>query len=508
MTGNNSKIGPLSEGVVNQENDAKLYIYRHSFSLTRLSKKKKGRRFNLNQNLEINNRYNDYMSESDISYYYPSNYDSIYAQLRKERLPRTDAMLMFNYSEPINKHFTIRMAGRYEYSKFNNEVNTYNRSNGNGKFDVYNTLLSSDFRRESHRAFYSPGLEYKWKDLTITPSIRFLHQLVNNRLISSNSLIKQKQFNVLPNFSVVYKQLSLNYGRDISLPNFSSINPVADISNPYFITKGNPDLLSSTRDNFSLNYYFNNPKRLINVGGYISATFTNNDIIQAITVDDQGVQTSMPVNANGSKNYSMNWNINKQYKNKQNIIFMWNTGNWMGVTKSQMFFNTTNTLQTTFNYNHWFGVGVNLNDKFEWNVNYSFGKNFTKYTSQQFKKLNIGRYDWANEMVLRWPKHLIWETQINYSYNGSIPAGMPKEVLKWNAALNITMLKNEAGVLKFAVNDLLDRNNSIWVNANRNTVTTTENNILGRYFLATFTYNVRPASMKKKVGGRERLFMF
>ena len=81
-------------------------------------------------------------------------------------------------------------------------------------------------------------------------------------------------------------------------------------------------------------------------------------------------------------------------------------------------------------------------------------------------------------------------------------------MLRWNAAINLTMLKNDAGVIKLSVNDILARNNSIWVNANRNVVTTSQNNILGRYFMATFTYNVRPAGMKKKVGGRERLFMF
>ena len=507
ITGINNKLGPLSDGNVTQFNDAKTYIYRHGVSITRLSKTKKGRRFNFNHNLDINNRFNDYTSESDINYYYPSTYDSLYAQLRKERVPRTDASVMFNYSEPLDKHFTIRVGGRYEYSKLNNGVNTYNRSTG-GKFDVFNTLLSSDFRRVSNRMFFAPGLEYKWKDLTITPSIRLLQQHVNNKLVSSNTFIKQNQFNVLPVFSVVYKQLSINYNRDISLPGFNSINPVADISNPYFITVGNPDLLSAKRDNVSLNYYFNDPKRLINVGGYVSATFTNNDIVQSITVDDKGVQTSFPVNADGTRNYNMNWNINKQYKNKQNIIFMWNTGNWMGVNKSRLLYNGTDSWQTTFNYNHWFGVGLNLNDKFEWNINYSFGKNFTKYTSSYFKKLNVSNYNLGNEMVLRWPKHLIWETQISYSYNGSIPAGMPKEVVRWNAGLNITMLKREAGVLKLAVNDILDKNNSIWVNANRNTITTTNNNILGRYFLATFTYNVRPAGVKGKVGGRERLFLF
>lgn len=508
ITGTNSKTGPLSNGEVVQNNDAETFYYKHGLSITRLSKTKKGRRFNFNHNLDINNRYNDYMSESDISYLYPVVFDSVYAQLRKERIPRTDATISFNYSEPLNKNFTLRVGGRYEYSKLNNAVSTFNRSNGNEKFDVLNTLLSSDFRRVSNRFIFNPGLEYKWKDLAITPGIRLLQQNVNNRLVTTSIDLKQNQFDVLPTFSIVYKQLSFNYSKDVNLPGFNSLNPVTDISNPYFISKGNPNLLSSKRNNFSINYNFNDAKRFIYAGGYASATFTDNDIVQSIVVDDRGVQTSMPVNASGSKNYSMNWNINKQYKNKQNVIFMWNTGNWMGVNKSRLFYNGTDSWQTTFNYNHWFGVGLNLDDKFEWNVNYSFGKNFTRYTSSQFKEQNISNHSLGNDFVLRMPKHLIWETQLSYNYNGSVPAGLPKEAVRWNAALNITMLKGEAGVLKLAVNDILNRNNNVWTSANRNTITTSQGNILGRYFLATFTYNVRPAGVKKKVGGRERLFMF
>jgi len=508
ITGNNNKIGPLSDGEVIQNNDANTYYYKHNIALTRLSKTKKGRRFNLNHSIDINNRYNDYMSESDISYFYPVVKDSVYAQLRKERIPRTFLFNAFNYSEPVGKHFTIRVGGRHEYNKISNDVRTYNRNSGGDKFDVLNILLSSNFRRISNRFIFNPALEYKWKDLAITPGIRFLQQNVNNKLVSSTFTLKQSQFDILPSFSVVYKQLNINYSRDVNLPDWNALNPVADISNPYFISKGNPDLLSSKRDNISLNYYFNDTKRYINAGGYISASFTNNDIIQSIVVDARGVQTITPVNVNGSRNYSMNWNVNKQYKNKQNKIFMWNTGNWMNVTKSRLFYNGTDGWQTTFNYNHWFGAGLSLNEKFEYNIFYSFGKNFTRNTNPIFKKLNIFNQNWGNEMVLRWPKHLIWETQFNYSYNGSIPAGLPKENIQWNAALNITMLKSEAAVLKLAVVDILDRNNNVWVGANRNMITTTEGNILGQYFLATFSYHVRPAGAKKRIGGRERLFMF
>ncbi len=509
ITGNNNYTGPLSEGDVIQNNDAHTYWYRQSIAITRLSKTKKGRRFNFNHNLDVNNRFNDYTSESDISYFYPAAYDSTYGQLRKERIPRTDIVTSFNYSEPLGNKFTFRIGGRHDYSRFNNGVSTYNRNGISDKFEILNNLLSSDFRRIGNRFFISPGLEYKVKkDFTITPSIRFLDQHVTNKLVSSAILLKQNQFDILPGVSVVYKQLTFNYSRDVNLPGFAYLNPVTDISNPYFITRGNPSLLPSRRDNFSLNYYFNDAKRYINAGGWANASVTDNDVVQSIVVDDRGVQTTVPVNADNTRNYSMNVNVNKQYKTRRNRMFSWNTGNWMNITKSRLFFNDISSWQTTFIYNHWFGAGLNLNDKFEWNVNYTFGKNFTKYTSDHFKKLNVSSYDLGTDVVVRWPKHIIWETQYGYSYNANIPAGLPKSSIRWNAALNITMLKNEAGVLKLSVNDILDRNQSISVNAIRNMVSTTQNNILGRYFLATFSYNVRAAGTQRRVGGREKFFLF
>jgi hypothetical protein len=507
VTGNNNKTGPLSDGTVIQHNDANTYYYKHFISISRASKKKKGRLFNFNQNLDIDNRFNNQTSESNIQYMYPVVYDSAYAQLRKQRVPKTDVAVFFNYSEPLDKHFTIRVGGRYEYNKLNNNIYTYNKNN-DGKFEVYNLLLSSDFNRISHRMIFNPGLEYKWKDLVITPSIRLLQQNVNNKAESAAMSLKQDQFNVLPGFSVRYKQWSFNYSKDVNLPGWNFLNPVKDISNPYFISLGNPDLLPSKRHNLSLNANINNQKRYLSVWGWANVGFTENDIIQTYQLDEKGVQTNYPVNVNGSRNYGMNWGINKQYKTQHNTIFMWNIGNWMNVTKSRLIFNNTDGWQTTYNYNQWMGVGLNLNDKFEWNINGGFNYNSTEYTNDAFQKLKVKGYNIGNELVLRWPKHLIWETQTSYSYNGSIPAGMPKDMLNWNAALNITMLKDEVGVLKLAMYDILNRNNNIWVNAYRNTVSTTKSNILGQYFLATFTYNVRAAGAKKRVGGRERFFLF
>lgn len=502
----NNKLDSLSNGTIMQHNNDKTYYFRLGFSYTKLLRKKTGRRFTINQNLDMNNKFGNYITESDIHFQYPSSYDSLYGQLRKEHIPRTDGYINLNYSEPLTKKITFRITGRYEYSGLKNKINTFNK-NTSGKYDIANTSLSSGFERNSNRFLFTPGIEFKWKDITITPAARVLFQHVVNTIDSLPVSIVQKQNDLLPSLTIVYKQLNFNYSRDIVLPGYNYLIPVADNTNPYFISIGNPGLAPSRRDLFSFNYYYNDTKRSFNGGGWMNASFTQNDIVQSVTVDTKGLQTSIPVNTNGDKNYSMNFNINKQYKNKQKFIFSWNTGNYLSYNINKLIFNNVSTRQTNVIYNHWLGFSLNWNDKFEWNNGYSIGLNLTRYNSDLFKEQNIMSHNVNTEIIVRWPRHIIWETQYNYSYNSSIPEGNPKEAIKWNGAVNITMLKDEKGVLRLAIYDILNQNNNVNVTARSNVVTVNQTNILPQYFLITFTYNMRAVGASKKVGG-SRLLMF
>lgn len=501
----NNKTGPLSDGDVLQFNNDKLRYYRHTFSLTRLSKRKAGRRLSVNQALDMNNKFNDYTTESAIRFLYPALFDSVYGQLRQERIPRTDANVVINYSEPLWKQWTFRTGARYEYGRLHNTINTFN-SNGGGKYDVHNPGLSSDFSRTSHRVVVLTGIEFKWKDLTIMPYVRSLYQEVDNDLASLASPIHQKQSGLLPALAIVYKTVNINYNKDVTLPYYSYLIPVNDNTNPYSIVKGNPSLRPAERHNVSVNFSVNDTKRSLNLGGYVSGSITNNDVIQSVTVDEKGVRTSMPVNVNDSRSFNMNVNINKQYKNNQRFIFSWNTGNYMNLNRTRLLFNGESGWQSTLNYGQWVGVNLNWNDKLEWNTNYNLGYNSTNYTNPAFRKINITSHTIGQEVIVRWPKHIIWETQCSYAYNSSIPAGSPKEVIRWNAAVNITMLKDEKGVLKFSLYDILDQNNSIYVYAYNNVKTVTQTNVLTQYFMVTFTYNMRAVGASKKVGGRDKGF--
>jgi hypothetical protein len=219
-------------------------------------------------------------------------------------------------------------------------------------------------------------------------------------------------------------------------------------------------------------------------------------------VDNRGVQTTTPVNANGSNNTWMNYNISKQYKYNRKFILSANIGGYFSLNRNRLFFNTISSWQNTFTMYNWGGLNMNWNDKFEWNNNFQLTRNFTRYTSNQFNKINLTGHDLSTELILRYPKHIIWETKLMWTKYATRVAGFPSGVVRWNAGINITMLKDERGVLSLQAYDLLGQNNMVSTIASRNMVTANNTNVLPRYLMATFTYNVRAMNAaKRKVGG-------
>lgn len=244
----------------------------------------------------------------------------------------------------------------------------------------------------------------------------------------------------------MYDRLNFYYDKNISLPSYTYLIPVINNSNPYYVVKGNPTLLPAEKHNLSLNYYYNNIKRKLNFNFYSNVSFINNDVVQSITVDPAGVQTTLPVNANGSRSGYLNFNINKQYKSNKNVMISWNTGGYYSYNRNSLLYNGNNSRQSTWYLSHWNGFSINFNDKVEWNNSYDLTYNLTTFTTKEFKRLTALQQTLNTELIIRVPKHIIWETNINYDHNGNVPAGLPKDAFRINFAVNFTMLKDEKAV--------------------------------------------------------------
>ena len=126
-------------------------------------------------------------------------------------------------------------------------------------------------------------------------------------------------------------QLRFTYRANTSQPSMSDLLDIVDNSDPLNITRGNPGLKPSFRQNFQLFYndYFQKHQRAVMT--FVNFSTTANSIANKVTLLDGGARMTRPENING------NWNAN--------VGFMFNTA-----IDSAGYFNV-NTF-TNFGYNH------------------------------------------------------------------------------------------------------------------------------------------------------------
>ena len=85
-------------------------------------------------------------------------------------------------------------------------------------------------------------------------------------------------------------------------------------------------------------------------------------------------------------------------------------------------------------------------------------------------------------------------TDSNFKTNQSIPL--------WNSSISFTATKNKAGIMKFLVIDMLNKNVDIIKKSTVNYFEETTNQMLGRYFILSFTYRLN-SNVKKRKSRRE-----
>jgi hypothetical protein len=504
----NNKTGNLSSGLGMQLNKIFNNNYNHNVSLTRRFKAKKGRTLNVYHNTSLTKNLQRYITEADNEFYYPNVYHVDFDQLRRQHVPTLSINTNLNFSEPLTKALTLRFNNQYHYLNDQQEIAIYNKDGISSKYDILDLRQARGFERDQHRVNSYLGLSLRVKQVTFSAGVNGLWQSIHNNFKNVISPVNSTLFNILPSFSFNWKQLSMQINQSVNAPSITYLNPVPDSTNPFFIRLGNPTLKPAKRTSFYLNnfIFLQNSGTSFNI--YASGSFTDNDVVLSRTVEANGVQSTRPVNASGSVNFYAGVGFGKEFKNNQKFIFSFRVSPYVNFDRRKLIVNNNVSTATSF------GVGPNLNVSLNWNdiielkPMYSPGISRTSYTDPTFTNLKVITHYLENELIVRWPKKLVWETNMGYRYNSQVAPGLPKDNLLWNAAVTLLMFKGDVGFLKLSVFDLLNRNNGFFRYANQNQITDQQTNVLQRYGALTFTYNIRNMGAPKKVGGKEQLFRF
>ncbi len=502
----NNVDGLLNTSINNQAIDGADVSYYHSLMLFK-NFIKKGRTLNLTNTLNYGTIDNDQINNAENVFYDgSSSYQTEIAQLRNRNQKNLTANLNANYNEPLTKELSLRVG--YTGTYYNNEdaVGTFNKD-GAGKFVVPNEDLTNNLNRSSWRNNASAGLNWRYKQLSVTATANMQFLDIWNHFGKTQELNQHYKY-LLPGVSINWKELNLSYSASVEPPNINDLQPTPDNTNPLYIVEGNPDLNPTLSHSVSLNFFKNIPEKTLFVSAYLNGNIRKNAITRSRQVLPNGVQISKPVNVDGVHDLYHNFSINKQYKFNKNFQVSFGGGYNLNYNRNFLIVNSLKSYVTTTTIGPSGNGSFNWKDIVEWNFRYSVGFNKTTYESSAFNNLKTNRHNASSEFVLRWPKHLVWETSFNYIKTPLTAPGVQPEIGLWNAALTVVFLKDDKGQLKFAAYDLLNNNVSVNRYTNENAIVDNQTTVLQRYFMATFTYNIR--SFKGgKVGGRDRgLFMF
>jgi len=495
----------LNESDNKQKVDGDEFSYTHDLNYNHMFKKT-GRSISFSNNLFYGDNDNDQYNLAKNIFYNSPIPITILNQDRQKQVDNLRTTTVLNYSEPINKTSSLRIFNTFNYFKDKDDLNTFEWNPLTGEYDLLNNDLSNGFKRRGIKNTAAFTLGMSKNKMHFSPGISLQSIHIKNEFLKDPTVV-QKYFYVFPTFYFYFNNFNAGYSVYINEPSAYDLQPVVDNSNPLYQNFGNPDLVPAIAHSFNTGFNKYDMKRSVSYNFYINFNFTKHAIIRERTIDDLGVQTTRPLNVNGTGYGNLNFSLTKQYKFKKDLRFSIRPSLNFNGTRSFVILNSDKSEYQNFTISSSIMWTLNWKDLVEFNQRYSFNHQRGRYESDAYPDLSVISHVSTTELVIRLPENWVWESTVDYRYNPQVAPGFSKNIFRWNAGINYLFLKEKKGQIRLYVFDILKQNTSAFRFVRENYIQDVESNALTRFFLITFTYNIREFK-GGKVGGRKGFFNF
>lgn len=473
-------------------------LFRHKFN-------KKGRTFSLTLSSGINSSDGKNDLYAANQYFKDSSFTNIIDQQSKSDKKATTLGSTFMYTEPIGNNGII-IANYTNTFQFNNsEKKTYNYALADELYSNLDTTLSNQF--DNRYVIHKGGLGYRYnnKKTQIMLNANYQQsQLTSKQLYPVVFNLTKKFNNILPsamfrfNFSTK-KSLRIVYRTQTDAPSITQLQNVLNNSNPIQLSTGNPDLKQAFENRIFIRYSLTNTNKATAFFVMFSETFSNNYIASSTylasndtTVNGvqlvKGVQLTSPVNVNGYNNIrgfiSYAFPISK-------IKSIFNVTAGSSFIKTPGMVNGRINYSNSQNYNLAFSLNSNISSSVDFTL--SSTSNYTNSINSLNAQLNNSYFNQTSRVKMNFIflKHAVFNTELNHQYYEGLSSGYNPSFLLWNAGLGYKFLKNQPAEIRFSVFDILGQNQSITRNITEIYIEDTQSNLLQRYFMLSFTYNIK-----------------
>lgn len=285
--------------------------------------------------------------------------------------------------------------------------------------------------------------------------------------------------------------MRLSFDQQINLPLAKDLTPIVDNTNPVFVFSGNLKLQAEKTSTFKITFRKFIVKKQLNLNYELLYGNTQNPIIQSVKILSNGKQEIKSMNAGNRHSLVMRLGISKSFQkiNRYNHSVNLNLSYQNMITPTV--FNETEFSQKVNVFKTTVGNSFNWQDKFNLYYSYSYTANINRFTNKFTADVLSNVQNLDVEVTARLFKKVSFNTtllanKIVYENLPAIPVN-----LFINPSVSVYCLKEDKGEIKFIVRDLLNRNNNFSRNVIGNNITETNTNVLGRYFMLTFSYNFK-----------------
>lgn len=346
---------------------------------------------------------------------------------------------MENPTKWINLNYGLKTS----FIKTDNIFGFYSLSNG---IPIFDPTQSNHFNyKENTQSIYFSAqkeISEKW-DSKI--GLRLENTQIEGYSITLSQLTKSNYTKLFPTAYISYNpnennSFSINYGRRISRPNYSLLNPFKWISSPYSYSEGNPFLQPAFAQNIELEYTYKD--------NLITSFYFSNlkDGFEEVTI----VNPMTSITQITPKNFL----INRMFGVNQTIIL------------EPFKFLKTNFYADIYHSSARSTIPVTLNYLKGWN----------------------GEFSLSNDFTLNKNKNFLFNVSYNYTTKGVDNLDKNSQFSQLDTSFKL-MLFNKKLIMSLYANDILSSNRVTYTSFSNNIKTSYRNYYDERYFRLNVVYN-------------------
>ncbi len=417
------------------------------------------------------------------------------------------------YTEPIGKMGMLMANYRASYREDDSAKETFDFDEATDDYSNLNEPLSNTFRNEYFTQSIGAGYNYRKRNFMFMFRANVQRaELTNQQLLPIETGERSQKFDAFLPFAMIRygksraNNLRIFYRTNTDQPSIEQLQNVVDNSNPLQLSVGNPDLDQSYSHRLFLRYSNTNPQKSTVFFALVGGSFTDNRIVNStyLTESDapifdelrleEGAQLTRPVNMDGywdSRVFLTYGFPLRKIKSNLNTNISFNHARIPGLIDEQENFSNNSTA----------GLGLVLSSNISDRVDFTLSSksNYNVVTNTLQGNLNTEFFNQNSSVQLNWllGKGIIFRTDVNHQFYDGLSEDFDQNFVLWNIGIGKKLFKNDRGELFLSVFDLLKENNSVNRQVTEVFVEDTETQVLQRYIMLTFTYNVRHFRVKE-----------